>query len=107
MFLRWKKAVLVTWLTWGRNESVGSKMMPRLRTRVEGVTMEPSMSREKSCVELVSEFGPMIMISDLLQFSFRKLFFIQDLTWLRQAVRVECVVGVMVLVEMYSWVSSA
>ena len=60
MFLRWKKAVLVTWLTWGRNERVGSRMTPRLRTRVEGVTMEPSMFREKSCVERVRELGPMI-----------------------------------------------
>ena len=25
MFLRWKKAVLVAWLTWGRDERVGQK----------------------------------------------------------------------------------
>ena len=32
---RWKKAVLVIWLTWGRNERVGSRMTPRLRIWVD------------------------------------------------------------------------
>ena len=89
MFLRWKKAVLVTWLTWGRNESVGSRIMPRLRTRVEGVTMEPSMFSEKFWVERVRESGPNMMISDLLQLSLRKFCCIHCLTSVRQAVSVE------------------
>ena len=48
MLRRWKKAVLVMWLTWGRNERVGSKVTPRLRIWVEGVTMEPSILSAKS-----------------------------------------------------------
>ena len=68
MFLRWKKADLVTWLAWGRNERVGSKMMPRLRTWLEGVTVKPSMLSENVWVERVRDFGPMMRISDLLQF---------------------------------------
>ena len=31
MFLRWKKAVFVIWFTSGRNERVGSRMIPKLR----------------------------------------------------------------------------
>ena len=30
MFLRWKKAVLVIWFIWGRDERVGSRMIPKL-----------------------------------------------------------------------------
>ena len=48
MFLRWKKAVFVMWLTWGRNEREGSNMTPRLRICFEVVTRVPSMFREKS-----------------------------------------------------------
>ena len=107
MFLRWKKAVLVICLTWGRNDRVGSKMTPRLRIRSEGVTVEPSMLREKSLVELVRELGPMMMISDLLQLSLRKFVCIQVFKSVRQAVRVEWVVGMMALVERYNCVSSA
>jgi len=43
------------WLPWGRKERVGSRMIPRLRTWVEGVTMEPSMLREKVWAERVRE----------------------------------------------------
>ena len=32
----------------GRSERVGSRMIPRLRTQVEGVTIEPSILRERS-----------------------------------------------------------
>ena len=46
----------------------GGGMMPGLWTQMEGVTMAPSISIEKSWVELVWEVGPMMMISDLLQF---------------------------------------
>lgn len=49
MFLRWKNAVLVIWLTWGTNERVGSRMTPRLRTCLEGVSVQPSMLSEKVC----------------------------------------------------------
>ena len=62
MFRRWKKAVLVIWLTWDWKERVGSRMTPRLRTLAEGVMMEPSMIREKSLVERVSVSGPMMRI---------------------------------------------
>ena len=82
-------------------------MMPRLRMWEEGVTVDPSMFNEKSRVVLVRGLGPIIMISDLLQFSLRKFFCIQFLTSVRQAVRVEWVVGVMALVVRYSCVSSA
>ena len=92
---------------WGRNERVESKVTPRLRMWGDGMTVEPSILRVKLWAELVREFGPMSRISDLLQLSFRKLFCIQVLMSLRQVVRVECVAAVMVLVERYSWVSSA
>ena len=39
MLRRWEKADLVMWLTWGRNERVGSKVTARLWIWVEGVTM--------------------------------------------------------------------
>ena len=65
------------------------------------------MVMEKLWVERVRESGPMMRISDLLQFSLRKLVSIQDLMSDRQVVRVECVVGVMALVGRYSCVSSA
>ena len=97
MFLRGKKAVYVIWFIWGRNERVGSRMIPRLRTRVEGVTVEPSILREKSWVERMRDFGPMMRISDLLQFSLRKLCCIQVLTSVRQVVRVQWVAAEMVL----------
>ena len=34
-------------MAWGKKERVGLRMIPRLRTWVEGVMMEPSMLREK------------------------------------------------------------
>ena len=60
---------------------------------------EPSMLSEKSWVERVRESGPMMIISDLLQLSFKKLFCIQVLSSVRHAVMVEWVAAVMVLVE--------
>ena len=48
-----------------------------------------------------------MIISDLLQLSLRKFFCIQFFMSVRQAVRVEWVAGVMVVVERYSCVSSA
>ena len=36
MLWRWKQAVWVIWLTWGRNERVESRMTPRLRIWLEG-----------------------------------------------------------------------
>lgn len=86
-------------MTCGRNERVGSMMMPRLRTWVEGVTMEPSMVREKVWAERMREFGPMMSISDLLQLSWRKFCCIHVFISARQVVRVEWVVEVMVLEE--------
>ena len=56
---------------------------------MEGVTVDPSMQSEKSCVELVRELGPIMMISDLLQLSLRKFFCIHVFISVRQAVRVE------------------
>ena len=49
---------------------------------------------------LVSDFGPMMIMSDLSQLSLRKLICIHDLMSVRQLVRVECVAVVMDLVEM-------
>ena len=69
--------------------------------------MEPSMFSETSWVEQMRELGPMMMIYDLLQLSLRKLFCIHVFISVRQAVRVEWVVVVMVLVERYNCVSSA
>ena len=97
MFRRWKKAVLVMWLTWDWKERVGSRMTPRLRTLVEGVTVEPSIFMDMFWVERVRVSGPMMRISDLLQLSFKKFFCIQVLTSVRQVVMVDKVVGVMVL----------
>ena len=59
------------WLAWGRKERVGTRRIQRLRTWLEGVTMEPSMLREKVWAERVRELGPMMSISDLLQLSLR------------------------------------
>lgn len=81
-------------------ESVGSRMTPRFRTRGEGVTVCPSMQSEMSWVEGRRDLGPMMMISDLLQLSLRKLLFIQVFIAERQVVRVERMAGVMVAVEM-------
>lgn len=75
MFLRWKKAVHVTWLMW-------------LQTWVVGVTMEPSMLSENDWVEWVRVLGPMMRIYDLLQLSFTKFCNIKDLMSARQVVRV-------------------
>ena len=61
-------------------------MIPRLGTWVEGVTMERSILSEKSWVDRVRELGPMMIISDLLQLSLRKLFCIHILTSVRQVV---------------------
>ena len=57
MLRRWKNAVLVILFTWGRNDRVGSKMIPRLRMWVEVLTGEPSMVSEKSWVERVRGHG--------------------------------------------------
>ena len=40
--------------------------------------MEPSIFRVKFWVDLVRDFGPMIIISDLLQFSLRPGFYFRD-----------------------------
>ena len=82
-------------------------MTPRLRILAEGVMMELSMFREKLQVERVRASGPMMIISDLLQLSLRKLFCIQFFISVRQVVRVEWVVAVMVFEGRYSCVSSA
>lgn len=44
--------------------------------------------------------GPLMIMSDVSQFSWSRLACIHDLISMRQLVRVECVVGVMDLVEM-------
>ena len=87
MFLRWKKAVLVTWLAWGKKERVGFKMIPRLRTWVEGVMVEPSMLREKVWAEWVRCFGPIMSISDLLQMSLRSAHILTSAIWSRRTER--------------------
>ena len=51
-----------------------------------------TMFREKSWVERVSEFGPIQMISDWSQFSFRKMSVRQLVSW-------ECMVAEIVVVE--------
>ena len=43
MFWRWKKAVFLMWLKCRKKERVGSRMIPRLRISVEGVTRVPSI----------------------------------------------------------------
>lgn len=57
------------WLTCDWKERVGSKMTPRLRTWEEGITLVPSILREKLRADEVRESGPMMRISDLLQLS--------------------------------------
>ncbi len=49
---------------------VGSSMIPRLWTSVEGVTIEPSMLSEKSWVEWVGDFGPIMMMMMISDFRF-------------------------------------
>ena len=61
--------------------------------------MEPSMFSEKSWVERVRESGPMMIISDLLQLSFRRFCCIQVFISVRQVERVEWVAAVMGGVE--------
>ena len=61
--------------------------------------MEPSILSEKSWVERVREFRPMLRIFDLLQFNLRKLCCIQVWTSVRQVVWVQWVAAEMVLVE--------
>ena len=63
----------------------------------EGVMVELSMLREKFPVERVRASGPMMIISDLLQFSLRTFCCIQFLIIVRQVVRVEWVLAVMAL----------
>ena len=77
------------WLAWGRKEMVGSRMILRFWTWVEGVMMEPSMLRVKVWAERVRCFGPIMSISDLLQLSLRKFCCIHDFISARQVVRVE------------------
>ena len=43
-----EEGFFVIWFILGRNESVGSRMIPRLRTQVEEGTIEPSILRKKS-----------------------------------------------------------
>lgn len=54
---------------------------------------------KKSWVVLVRDFGSMIIISNLSQFSLRKLACIHDFLSVRQLIRIECS-GVMDLVAM-------
>ena len=61
--------------------------------------MEPSILSGKSWVGQLRECGPMMRISDLLQFSLTKLCFIQVLASVRQVVRVQWVAAEVVLVE--------
>lgn len=81
--------------------------MPRFLMRGEGVTEWPSMQSERSWQVGRADFGPKTMISVLLLFSLRKLWFIQVLMSVRQQVRIERMLGEMDLVVRYSWVSSA
>ncbi len=68
--------------------------------------VELSVVRQR-LLDLVRDLGPMMIMSDLSQFSLRKLACIHDMMSLRQSVRFARVVVVMDLVEMHSWISSA
>lgn len=94
-------------LIWWSKERLLSKMIPRLRQWGEGDRVEVPIVRRKSVAVWVTEFGPITIMSDLSQLSLRKLHCIQVLISDRQFERVEWVEGVMDLVEMYSWTSSA
>lgn len=54
-----------------------------------------------------SDEEPMIIMSDLLQVSWRKLLCIQDFISKRQLITMECVSEVRDLMEMSSWMSVA
>ncbi len=58
------------------------------------------MLSEKSRVEGCRDFGPMIIITDLLQLSYRELLFIQVFISVRPFVMLERMARLMVLVEM-------
>lgn len=77
-----------------------SRISPRLRTQEEGRRVELSTVRQKLRMELVLDFGPMMIKSDLSQLRWRKLACIQDLMSARQSVKVEQVEVVMDLVGM-------
>ena len=85
MFLRWKNAVRVTCFMCGSNESVGSRVMPRLRMSGDGVRTVLLKLRQKLWVDFVMFFG--LFFLSLL--SFRKLRFIHVLISVKQFVRVE------------------
>lgn len=84
MFLRWKKAVLVMCCL---KEKLLSKVTPRLRMCGEGDRVELSVVRQKLWVILVRDMGPMMITSDLSQFSLRTFVRIHDLISVRQSVR--------------------
>ncbi len=73
MFLRWKKADLVTELMWVWKERVESRMTPRLRTSGDGGMEQPSMWRRKSPIFWSSALGAITMSSVFLELSLSRL----------------------------------
>ena len=73
MFLRWKKADLVTDLMWECKERVESRMTPKLRASGDGEMEQPSTSRMKSPTFRSSALGATTMSSVFLLLSLRKL----------------------------------
>ena len=66
MFLRWKKAVWVRRLVCFSIERLLSRIVPRLRMDGEGDRVVLSMVREKFWVDMVSDFEPMSIISEII-----------------------------------------
>ena len=65
------------------------------------------MQSEKFWEVAMMVFGPKMIISVLLPLSLRKFSSIQVLMSMRQLMRVDRMAGVIAVVVMYSWVSSA
>ena len=82
------------------NERLLSRIIPRSRMDGEGDRIVLSMVREKFWVDVVSDFEPMSIISDLSQVSLRKFVCSHVCSSDRQLLRVERVAGVMDFVEM-------
>lgn len=93
-------------MCWSK-ERLLSKTIPKLWQSGEGTRVELSMVRGKSLAVWEREVGPIGITSDLSQLSLRKVACIHDLISQRPIDRVEWVEWEVVLVVMYSWMSSA
>lgn len=87
-------------MMWCSKEMLLTRITPKLWICAKGDRVELSMVRQMLWVVLVRDFGPLIIVSDLSQFSLRKLACIHDLITVRHLITVECVTGMMDLVEM-------